>query len=396
MSKTNQNGRTFKMRISSYAPVVVALGLMVGGNADAATKRVSVEAEVAAVKGDKAQTEKRAKREARRQAVEKGAGTVVESNTIVRNYQLVADEIVTKAKGVIVREEWGPLQMDGDIAKISLTADVNPEAIPAAICTVIKANHDPKIAIVMVEKSGKDGGDWKVERGLVEAIFTDRLMESCFTLVEPGVAVTEVSAKGDIPEKTIQEIIKNTDAQFIFVGQAKTIESDTAGQAIFKGNNMKSYSLSFSGRLLNVETKGIVASIGEHRQVLGISPEHALRYKKKEGARSFGIVDKVIDTLMQKVTKRWSSDLVNQASVSVVVQGVKNFKSARGFDKAVKSAFANAGLNRRSLKNGRATYDIEVEGGADEFAAGIEGKKVGKSTIEVLEVTRGKVVLKLK
>lgn len=382
------------MRISSVAPIACALGLLVGGPANAATKRVQVTAEVAAVKGDKAQTMKRAKREARRKAVEQGAGTLVESNTIIRNYQLVADEIVTKAKGVIVREEWGALKTEGDIAKIALTADVSPEAIESAICTVIKANHDPKIALVLVEKTGKDGGDWKVERGLVEALFTDRLMESCFTMVEPGVKVTEVSRSGDIPEETIQKIIKNTDAQYIFVGQSKVIESDTSGQAIFQGNNMKSYSMSLSGRLVNVETKAIEASVAEHAQVLGISPEHALRYKANK-ARSFGVIDKVLDGLMQKVTKRWSSELVNAGQVQVIVRGVKNFRAARAFDKAVKKEWATAGVERRSLKGGQATYDISVEGGADEFAAGIEGKRVGKSTVEVLEVTRGKVVLKL-
>jgi len=36
-----------------------------------------------------------------------------------------------------------------------------------------------------------------------------------------------------------------------------------------------------------------------------------------------------------------------------------------------------------------------VEGGAEALASAIEGKKAGKSTVEVIEVSRGKVVLKL-
>jgi hypothetical protein len=380
--------------ISKYAPVVAALGLLVSGPATAGKKTVTVTAEVAAVEGDKASTEKRAKREARRQAVEQGAGTLVESNTIVRNYQLIADEIVTKAKGVIVREEWGPLQMEGATAKISLTADVSPEAIENAICTVVKASHDPKIALVLVEKTGKDNGEWKTERGLVNAKMTEMLMDACFTMVEPAVEVTKVAKNGDLPQETIDKIIQNSDAQYVFVGSAKVIEADTSGQSIFKGNAMKSYSMSISGRLINVDTKGIEASVGRHAQVLGISPEHALRFKGSNN-RAFGMMNQVMDDMMQKITKRWSSDLVNQTRVQVVVTGVKNFKTARAFDKAVLKVWSSAGLKRRSLKGGKAMYDVDLEGGADEFAAGIEGKKVGKNTVNVLEVTRGKVILEL-
>lgn len=385
--------RTAK-RMKSWAPVVAAFGLVLSGAAEAKVKTVTVTAEVAAVKGDKAQTEKRAKREARRMAVEQGAGTLVESNTIVRNYQLVADEIVTKAKGVITREEWGALQMDGDVAKIQLTATVSPEAIEDAICTVIKANHDPKIALVMVEKTGKDGDAWKIERGLVEALMTERLMDACFTLVEPGYKVTEVSATGDLPQEVLEKLVKNTNAQYVFFAAAKVIESDTSGQAVFKDGSMKSYSMSISGRLINVETNEVEASVAEHTQVLGISPEHALRFKAGQG-RAFAVIDKALDGLMQKITKRWSDELVNAGKVSVTVQNVKNFKAARAFDKLVKASFTQVGLERRSLKGGTGVWDIEVEGGADEFAATIEGKKVDRQTIEVLEVTRGKVVIKL-
>lgn len=385
--------RTAK-RMKSWAPVVAAFGLVLSGAAEAKMKTVTVTAEVAAVKGDRAQTERRVKREARRLAVEQGAGTLVESNTIVRNYQLVADEIVTKAKGVITQEEWGPLQLDGDVAKIQLTATVSPEAIENALCTVIKANHDPRIALVMVEKTGKDGDAWKIERGLVEALMTERLMGACFTLVEPGFKVTEVSATGDLPQEVVEKLVKTTNAQYIFFAAAKVIESDTRGQAVFKDGSMKSYSMSISGRLINVETSEVEASVAEHTQVLGISPEHALRFKAGQG-RAFAVVDKTIDALMQKIAKRWSDEIVNASKVLVTVQNVKNFKTAQSFDKVIRSTFANAGLERRSLKNGTGVWDVDVEGGADEFAASIEGKKVDKQTVEVLEVTRGKVVIKL-
>jgi hypothetical protein len=47
------------------------------------------------------------------------------------------------------------------------------------------------------------------------------------------------------------------------------------------------------------------------------------------------------------------------------------------------------------VKGGQASFDVSLEGGAEQLALLVEGKKAGKFTVEVLEVARGKVVLKL-
>ena len=363
-----------------------------GSQAEAKVDRVSVTAEVAQL-DTKAATLAAAKREARRRAVEQGAGTLVQSNTIVRNYELIADEIVTSAKGVLSDEKWGELEMLDGTAKITLTATVSKEAIESSICTVVKANHDPRIALVFVEKTGKENSDWKIERGLVEAMFTDRLMEACFTMVEPAIKVTEVSARGDIPQSAIDEIVANTQAQYVLVGSGKFIESEVkiGNKAPSK---MRSFSLSANVKLINVDTKVIEAVGSKATQVLGISPEHAVSSPGPK-KRAFGMVDGVLDQIFEKIAKRWAADLVGGSAIQLVVKKVGSFKVAKRFEKLAEAAFPQGSINRSSLKNKQAVYSIKVDGGADVFAEQIEGKKVGKKTVQVLEVMKGKVILEL-
>ena len=124
---------------SKQSAVWFVVAALAAGNAYADVKTVTVEAEAAIVAGDPSATENEAKRQARRKAIEEGAGVLVTSNSIMRNYALVADEIATSAKGVITDEVWGPLQ-DGATAntkKIKLTAKVSPEAVSDSICTVL-------------------------------------------------------------------------------------------------------------------------------------------------------------------------------------------------------------------------------------------------------------------
>ena len=369
--------------------------LLLSGSALADVKTVTVEGEAAIVDGDPAQTEKNAKRDARRKAVEQGAGVLVTSNTIVRNYQLVADEIATVGKGVVTDEQWGPL-VDGETKttkKIKLTAKVSPEVIEGAICSVIKQNHDPKVSLVFVEKVGDEGGKWDAERGLVEAMFTSAFKDACFTIVESGVKVTEVSASGDLPQDTIEAIVKNSNAQYVVLGQGKIIKSEQSG--IIEGTKMKSYAVSAQLKLMNTSTNEIEAVSFKSANILGISPENALKAVEATGNKKQMIVEQVMDDLMKKVAQRWTNDIVNAGRVQVIVKNVPSFGAAKSFKDLVVKVVSGGKIEQRDVKGGQATYDVDVDGGAEQLASLIEGKKAGKFTVEVLEVSRGKVVLKL-
>lgn len=380
----------------SWLPgALVGVALLSAGAAFAEVKTVTVEGEAAIIEGDPAQTEKNAKREARRRAVEQGAGVLVESNTIVRNFELVADEIASTAKGVIMDEQWGPLT-DGATKtskKIKLTAKVSPEAIEGAVCSVIKQNHDPKVSLVFVEKVG-DEAKWSTERGMIEAMFSSAFKDACFTIVEAGVKVSEVTANGDLTQDTINEIVKNSNAQYVVLGTGKVIKGDNSG-ALIEGTKMNSYAVSANLKLVNASTNEIEAVSFKSANILGISPENALKAVEKTRNKNQMIVESVMDDLMKKVAQRWTSDLVNAGRVQVIVKNVPSFGAAKSFKDLVIKLVTGGKIEQREVKGGQATFDVDVEGGAESLASTIEGKKAGKFTIEVLEVSRGKVVLKL-
>ncbi len=352
-------------------------------------KSVNVVAE-ADYSGDMATTERELKRQARRKAIEEGVGLAVSSNSIVRNFELVADEITTEAKGIISEEKWGPITdgPTGSTKKITLSAKVskNVTDLEKAACTVIKANHNPKVSLVFVEKVGNTE-KWVTERGLVEAMFSEAFLSSCFTLVESGVKVTEVSATGDLPQSTIDDIIKNSDAQYVVLGQGKIMKSDAKS---LLGDNMNSYSISASLKLINTANNNIEAVATKQVQVLGISPEVALNIQQNKKGQ---LVNSIMDELIEKVTTRWNGE-INSSTVQVIVDNVPNYAAAKAFRELCEKTL-KAKVEQRSVAKGKASFDVDVEGGSDSLAAGIEGKKAGKYTVEVVEVSRGKVILKL-
>jgi hypothetical protein len=206
------------------------------------------------------------------------------------------------------------------------------------------------------------------------------------------VKVTEVSANGDLPQETINELVKNSDAQYVLLGQGKLIKADKK-DAIIEGTKMNSYAISANVKLVNTATNEIEAVSSKSEQVMGISPENALKAAVKTKGRV--VVDEIMDDMLKKIAERWTDQLVNAGKVQVVVKNVSNYAGAKAFREYVEKTFNGSKVNQRNVGSGQANFDVTVEGGADALASGIEGKKAGKYTIEVLEVKPGKVVLKL-
>lgn len=376
---------------------MVAASLAAGSAGAEDITAVAVTGEAPLIGGDKDGCKKEAMRQARRNAIEKGAGVLVESNSIMKNYELINDEISTSAKGVILDEKFGELATGatGNSCSISLSAKVSREAISDAICSVVKANHDPKISLVFVEKVG-DETKWSTERGLVEAMFTEAFINNCFTIIESGIKVTEVSANGDLPQSAIAEIVKNSDAQYVVLGQGKIIKGAKENNSILVGTSMNTYSVSATLKMINTATNEIEAVATDQVQVLGISHEVALKASKSGKETKAGtMVEKIMDALMKKIGARWTSDMVNSSKVSVVIQNVANFAAAKAFKEMAEKVISGAKVEQRKVSGGTASFDVQVDGGSEALAAAVEGKKAGKFTVEVIEVTKGKVVLKL-
>ena len=106
------------------------------------------------------------------------------------------------------------------------------------------------------------------------------------------------------------------------------------------------------------------------------------------------IVEAVMDDLMKKVAQRWTDEIVNTGRVQLLVKGA-TMGSAKSLKDMMEKALSGAKIEMRDVRNGQATFDVNVDGGAEKLAGVVDGKKAGKYTIEVLEFSRGKVVLKL-
>ncbi|WP_456325503.1 flagellar assembly protein T N-terminal domain-containing protein, partial [Desulfonauticus submarinus] len=86
---------------------------------------------MAPIMGNQAQARNQALQQALRSAVEQGIGTLIDSSTIVKNYQLLSDKIYSQASGYVKNYQVlseGP-SPDGQMYNVTIKAVVSTESI---------------------------------------------------------------------------------------------------------------------------------------------------------------------------------------------------------------------------------------------------------------------------
>ncbi|MBA3037928.1 MAG: hypothetical protein FP814_15745, partial [Desulfobacterium sp.] len=109
------------------------------------------------------------RRDARRQAVEKAVGAYVDSSTLVENYVLINDKILTKSSGWIkqIIKETSPTLGEDGLMHMFIKAEVFLSDVKSAIKTMSKENRlsliqeggNPTISVAVVVKDSKRGSD---------------------------------------------------------------------------------------------------------------------------------------------------------------------------------------------------------------------------------------------
>lgn len=100
------------------------------------------------------------RRDAQRQVIEKAVGTYVESSTLVENYLLIEDKVLSKSSGLIKRvlQESNPKLGDDGLMHMSLTAEVFISDVQQALQTLSKEQRlsllrergNPTISVAIV------------------------------------------------------------------------------------------------------------------------------------------------------------------------------------------------------------------------------------------------------
>jgi len=179
------------------------------------------------------------RQDAKRQVIEKAVGSFVDSSTLVENYELINDRVLTRTKGLIKRviKESPPWKGQDGFMHILMKAEVYLAPIKESLkmmskterVSLLKDYGNPKISVAIVIRDAKRGSDIEAERSPV----AENLLKERFSQFGYRVWSEEESQrlKVEIAEKAM---LSNQADTTLSVTQLKTSDFSIRGEVKFK------------------------------------------------------------------------------------------------------------------------------------------------------------------
>lgn len=334
----------------------IIIGLVLGNiplvNAQMAEKIVLAEG-VAAGSDLKARDE--AINRALRRAIEQGVGTLIDSESMTQNYQLLDDKVYSDVKGYVkeykvISDNNGAegvyrVKVEAIVALARLSKDLK------GLNIIKERKNNPRVMVLVQEFV--DGLEQPSE--LVQTEMERIFLAKGFPLVDKGqfqmIKERDVALSYDNPQKAAV-LGREFGAEVIIVGQATsnlTESSRPYGVAVF------AYTADISAKAIKTDTGALMVSdsVSATERGSGRVPtaNKALKSAGENLARD----------MMEGILERWRSEVFNVVDVQLIIDGIdpSDRKVLEGDLKAIRGV---EGVHERSFNKDVLVIDLTVDG----------------------------------
>jgi hypothetical protein len=333
------------------------------------------------VSKNQAGAKKTAIEDAKRMAVEQ-VGSEIIAETVVENFELVKDVIVTKISGYVKGFDIIEESCDAKRCFVTIDAKVSAGALKDDATLIYKAMDKPRIMVLIPETN--PAGEVEIKSSLAENTVMDYLKMKGFELVDRNQALANIetdklkaAVSGD--EKAAINLGARAGAEVIVVGTANIGKPESIRDIIYASTP------TISVRAINTGNASIYATATEVGKGQGGTPDQAQKLALQDTSKIVG------KQIFGKIIQAWNLEKLNGMPVELVITGatfskLKTLKSKLSAFDEVKDVV------QRDFSAPSATLTVYVIGDANRLAELIDGKNIG----EVTGVNPGKVTIKLK
>jgi hypothetical protein len=299
---------------------------------------------------------------AQRRAIEEGVGTVIDSETMVENFQLLEDTILSQVKGYIT----GYTVTDdnegaGGVYSITIKATVALARLEKDVraLNIIKAKKNyPRIMVVFKEyfEDVDYGGD--VEKGgkVAQTAMEKEFLRLDFPLIDKA-------QMGAVNERDEQVAYNNPSkaaalgrrfgADIVVLGEATSSQMDSSrphGVAVYHCDAQA------SAKAIKADTAQVIASesVTSGRVVRGGRATAAREAVKIAG-------EKLARQMRDQILEKWRSEAFNTVSVQIIATDANNDRR-RTLQKDLAAIRGVRNVSERSWTNNVLVLDVEIDG----------------------------------
>ena len=318
---------------------------------------------------------------AKRDAVEKGLGVVVASETLVENFVVARDQIISKANGFIktykeISSSQGP---DGlwTLRISAVVTDILDELVKdqLAMDLLLSWVRHPRFMVMLDETNIDDPNSsvaaTEIGRLLAAKGFEIISPQQSSALRQRNIDLASLQGNADLAAGLAAEF----GAEYLILGRA----SASADPIIYQGKvlSRKTGQANITAKVVRVDNAQIIAQETFHGKGTHIEASTAgtIALKKAGG--------KLAEYLMVETVKRWSMEQSNARNITIKVSGLDYQGSRTMINFLNNNVNGVQGVDQRSFAAGVVTLAVKFGGSNEDLGFQLDGKDLGNFIISI-------------
>ncbi len=319
---------------------------------------------------------------AKRDAVEKGVGVIVASETLVKNFVVAEDRILSKANGFVkTYEELSSSQGPDGLFTVTISAvvtDILDELVKdqLALDLLLSWVRHPRFMIMLSEQNIDD------PTSIVAETEIGRLMGAKgFDIVSPSQSealkqrnVNVASIQGDAAQAA--GVAAEFGAEYIILGNAssKAVTHPMLGTRLSGQANI-------SAQVIRADNAQVIAQETFHGRSTHIDASTAGVNALKEAAGNLS------EYLLAETVKRWSLEQSNARLLTLRISGI-TYQTRRQIIETLKSEIEGIrSVDQRSFSAGTVTLAVQYTGSNEDLGYQLDGKDFGTYALVIVGET---------
>jgi len=351
------------------------------------------------VQNDIAHARDDAVQDALRRSIEQSLGMLVESETLVKNFQVIDDNIMSKTRGYvqdyeIVRER----KRDQYLYEVTLRATVRMADIEddlAGIATLLRRKNMPRMMAIIDEQNvGDVPGSFsymQTDLNSAETALMNDFMDKGFTFID------QTTIRQNLDRQKAAAILQGNISEAASLARSTGAEIILTGKAVAKATVVEAFGAKQRSQQATVSIKAIRADNG---QIIASAVANDAYPHIDDVVGGTKAIEKashtVADLLIQKILLQWQEDVSSGSIIVLRVKGVNTLTDLTAFKGFLKSSVRGiSAVIQREWYNGFATLDVTIPETSDKLARRIDAQKFSGYTITVAGITQNVVTINL-
>ena len=322
-----------------------------------------------------------------RKAVEQAVGTVISSETIVENLEVINDKIYTKSQDYIQNYRILEEKVGENLCTVKIRATVSLGSIQndlQALGFLAARKGMPRIIVLIAEQNVGQSHPcyyWdSVDHSICGNVIRSDFLKDGFTFVDRSILSGEIKGiamKGsDLSNSVAVRLGSEVDAELVIVGKAFAKYAGNVADTA-----MKLLQANVTARAIRTDTGMIIASASDHAEAVHIDEITGGTEAIKKAS------EKLAESLKSEIISKWHADASSTAMVALTVREITSCSDFTKLKKTLKNEVRGIkNVYIRMIKSGVVRLDVEFDGNVPLLADRLAVKEFSGFSLDITNV----------